>query len=288
MRSILILFLMGVMGVCGFTADEPKVESKSGPKVELKVPLIRLPKLVKPVKPVKPAEPTKAITQLDANTIYVVEADVECIIKQFVPNLVTIVSDEGPIRIHGRFVDDSSKTQTRIYKSKYVYTILAAGTGTANLVIVPKGANKEDDVVMLTLAVSDGSGPRPPPTPDPDSDPDKNSSPFPADGLRVLIIYPNQPETKLPAAQQLILSGQKTRDLLESSCVVGEDGRTKEYRIWRENERIDLAQKLWRDVFGRKRDSVPWVLIGNGRSGFEGPLPASEEEFQKLVQKYSK
>lgn len=278
MRAILAVFLVGVFGFAASAAEPTKSDPvKSSPKT-----VIRLPKLVEPVAEPKP--PT-AVTKLDANTLYVVEADVECIIKQFTPGLVNITQDEGPIRIRDRFVDNPTKAETRTYTSKYVYSITAAGTGTAHIVIVPKGVDKSDDVVMLALEVNSGTGPQPPPGP---PQPKPGVSPFSANGLRVLIIYPNQPETKLPAGQQLILSGQKTRDLLESSCVVGADGKTKEYRIWREDERVEFAPKLWQDAFGRKRDSVPWVLIGNGTDGFEGPLPANEDDFQKLIQKYVK
>ena len=38
----------------------------------------------------------------------------------------------------------------------------------------------------------------------------------------------------------------------------------------------------------RKRGALPWIVISNGVSGYEGPLPANPDETIKLMSKYAK
>lgn len=272
-KSLFGFGLILAMALPVFAADQPNKA----------VPVVRLPMMPPPpVPPVQPQQVPDPVTKLSIDTMYVIEADVECFVKQFSPAVATVSCDEGPLRVRGQFADEPGKVQTRIYKSKYVYTLVASGTGRANLTIVPKGVDNADNVILLSLDVTDGVTPAPPGPPTPD----QSKSPFSAEGFRVLVVYPNQPETKLPLAQQAILSGQTTRQFLETNCVAGPDGKTKEFRIWREDERLDSVPKLWKDAFGRKKESVPWVMIGNGKNGYEGPLPANEDDFIKLAQKY--
>jgi hypothetical protein len=43
---------------------------------------------------------------------------------------------------------------------------------------------------------------------------------------------------------------------------------------------------FWQDAFNQSRDSLPWILITNGKSGFAGPLPRTEAETLSLLKKY--
>jgi hypothetical protein len=126
-----------------------------------------------------------------------------------------------------------------------------------------------------------GPGPAPVPPPDPPS-----PAPIPAAGLRVLIVEESAERTKLPASQQMVILGKQVRDYLNAKCVVGPDGKTREWRIWDKDTDTSGVEKLWQDVMKRPRAQVPWIVISTGTTGYEGPLPATPEEALKLLRKY--
>jgi hypothetical protein len=123
-------------------------------------------------------------------------------------------------------------------------------------------------------------GPTPPgPTPGP--------APIPEAGLRVLIVYESSELSKLPPAQANVLYAKSVRDFLNASCAVGADGKTREWRIW--DKDVDPGQEsaVWQAAMKRPRASVPWLLVSNGRTGYEGPLPATADDLLTLLKKYA-
>jgi hypothetical protein len=134
-----------------------------------------------------------------------------------------------------------------------------------------------------------GQGPMPPPGPEPEPKPKPkpvDPAPIPVAGLRVLIVEEATQRHTLSQGQRAILLGKQFRDFLELKCVVGPDSRTKEYRIYDADISMSGESKLWQDVMKRPRSSIPWIVISNGTTGFEGPLPNSVEDAIALVNKY--
>lgn len=134
------------------------------------------------------------------------------------------------------------------------------------------------------------TGPRPPPGPNPPGPtppvpptPD-GTSPFTEAGFRVLMVF-DSTNTVRPAQQNSVLYGKAVRDYLESKCVIGPDGKTKEYRIYPANTDLSADRATWRDAFGKKGGD-DWILIGDGRAGYSGPLPKSEAEALELLRKH--
>jgi hypothetical protein len=121
-------------------------------------------------------------------------------------------------------------------------------------------------------------GPKPPIPPSPDG-----TSPFPDTGLRVLIVIPGK-DQPLTQNQFDIIYGGDARDFLDAT--VGNDN----YRIYPSTTNVDTAPKVWKDAFMRKRPppELPWVLVGNGKTGYEGPLPKDImlEQFKAMVTKH--
>lgn len=109
-------------------------------------------------------------------------------------------------------------------------------------------------------------------------------APIPEPGFRVLVVYESADMTKYPVATQAILAGAEVREFLKANCVAeaGHPG----FRIFDAN--IDTAGDLavWKTAMTRPRTQLPWVVISNGKSGFEGPLPATPTEFLELCKKY--
>lgn len=137
----------------------------------------------------------------------------------------------------------------------------------------------------VTLNVGDVPQPGPTPGPNPPQPP-PTPAPIPADGLRVLIVEDVAQRVKLPAAQSAILFDKSVRDYLNSKCVAGADSKTKEWRIWDKGVDASAESKLWQDAVKRPAKSYPWLIISDGKTGYEGPLPADVDATLALLKKY--
>lgn len=129
--------------------------------------------------------------------------------------------------------------------------------------------------------VPPGPGPGPGPTPDPDVKP-----PIPVAGFRFLIVEESAERSKLPAAQREIMGSTVLRLDLTSKCAKGPDGKTPEWRIFDKDAPMAAESKLWQDAMTRPRKSLPWLIISNGTTGYEGPLPATIDAVLELTKKF--
>ena len=122
-----------------------------------------------------------------------------------------------------------------------------------------------------------------PPKPDPDPPkPDPNDVvPIPGDGLRVLIVYEQDDQSKYKPDMIKQLYSLTMRQFLNSVCVKSSAG-LPEYRVL--DEEVEGEDSIWLTALKRKRESLPWIIISNGKRGFEGPLPAVEAETRKLIE----
>jgi hypothetical protein len=123
------------------------------------------------------------------------------------------------------------------------------------------------------------------PSVDPQPPAPSGDSPFSQPGLRVLVVYESKDLPKLSKDQQSILFDRDVREFLGKNCVQS-DGQP-EYRIIDQNVPVYGELKIWKDALARKRDGLPWVLVGNGKNGFEGSLPATKKQFFDLVSQYA-
>jgi hypothetical protein len=129
--------------------------------------------------------------------------------------------------------------------------------------------------------------PKPPVPPDPKPDPVK-PAPIPLPGFRILIVEESDAayRKKLSLGQFNFMFGKTSFDWLSSICT--NEGGQPGYRIYdKEATGVNDAQQWPRDALKRPRGSeLPWIIISNGTTGFEGPLPATESDCKALVQKY--
>jgi hypothetical protein len=151
----------------------------------------------------------------------------------------------------------------------------------------------------ITISWKQGPGPTPapvppapvpptplPPTPVPPAPPPGPPAPIPVPGLRVMIVYESDDLSKYPPAQTAVLYDQSLRVYLDSVTVVGQDGRTHEYRIWDKDVILTNEEQLWKDAMARSHPQLPWLLVSNGVTGYEGPLPAKTADTIALIKKY--
>lgn len=254
-------------------------------------PPIRLPEVIVPA-PMPPTPgPTPApVTKLAADQWYVIDSDVPVIVLASPAGLVGVRTDPGPITLRGRFADAPGKVETRTYSGKFVVSVDALKSGRCELLIVPTGATTDADVIRRTIDVDAGQAPQPPPGPSPgpkptppDPKPD-GTSPFAESGFRVLMVFDSTSTTR-PAAQNSVIYGKAVREYMAAKCVLGPDGKTREYRIYPANTDVAADRPTWRDAFG-KAGGKDWILIGDGKTGHSGPLPKTEADALALLRKY--
>ena len=276
-------------------------------------PPIRLPVAPAIPTPMPAPVPPGAALPLDGSQVAIVDADVECIVIESAPGIVKVDQLSGPRDFTAIFADGNGSDEDRTYKGKSLYRVRAVGTGTVTLSVVPVGVKSKDEIKTLTFSVDATASKRKKPCPDPKVDPKvdpvpdpKTDAPIPVPGFRVLIVYESGDASKMPPQQQNILYGKTVRDFLQANCVVGPDGKTKEFRIF--DQDILGDSKVWQDAMKRTRDkaaawqpktdengkvvgpasALPWLIISNpGKGGYEGPLPATPDEFLTLAKKYT-
>lgn len=116
------------------------------------------------------------------------------------------------------------------------------------------------------------------PTPDP-------IGPIIGKGLRVLIVEETAQRSKLPPEQVAELTSADVRDYLNAKCA-NEASGAKAWRIFDKDTDTSNEAKFWKDAMARNRDGLPWLIISNGRKGYEGALPKDCDSLLELLKKY--
>ena len=135
-----------------------------------------------------------------------------------------------------------------------------------------------------TIVVEVGVGPGPPPGPGPTPPP--GPAPIDGVGLRVLLIYETSESHSLTKDQQQILFGPVVRDFLNANCAKGDDRVTADWRLLDKDTIYTDPSNKFAKALLRPRTSIPWLVISNGTSGYEGPLPATPSETVELVKRF--
>ena len=124
--------------------------------------------------------------------------------------------------------------------------------------------------------------PAPPAPPTPPAPP----APIPAKGLHVLIVVDNANISKLPSAQVTALTAQSVRQYLNATCAKGVNGEP-EFRILDKNLDMSAESQLWQDAYKLAAGkTLPFIVVSNGTTGFQGALPADTDSLLKLLQQY--
>lgn len=258
----------------GFAAGAVMAMVISAPSQDKPTGPIRLPEPIAPKSKVSDHR-----VSLPSEAWYVVESDVACLVFTSPGGSLSVQFEPGPIRLRGKFVGGSGVVESKSFRGPFVYLIEAVKPGQEELLVVPVGAKRESEAKRVTLTVHGVPPPKPidPPAPVP------TPAPIPAPGLHVLIVY--DPTRPLPSAQAAILTAQATRDLLRKVCTTDARGLSA-YRIFPTPIEFGDELPLWKVASARPRQSTPWVIVSNGQTGFEGPLPASERDFADLIARF--
>lgn len=210
---------------------------------------------------------------------------------------VTVVKS-FPFTITAAFKENTSyfwqfPSSFKAVRNRNVLTVQAAPEGTHTIICnsVTVDFDKKtmtDDIGETVVNVGKLVPPTPPPGPDPPvpPTPPPGPVPIPGEGLRVLMLYESTDIPKLAESQRSVLFSKKVRDYLNAKCPPGPDGKTKEWRVWDKDSDATGEAKIWQDALARPAKSMPWVVISNGKTGYEGPMPTTVEGMLALLKKY--
>ena len=190
-----LFFLIGLLSgnCCGDEASTvTKPAPPSPPKIHIPViPVLEEPDVIddtpEPPKP-KPDRGPVPVSSLSEDTWYVIESEIPLIVLHSPAGHVSVQPEQGPVKVRGKFVDGTGKTETRTFSSPNLYFINAIKAGKIELLIVPEGVKSEADILRQQLTVM-GLAPIPPPDPKPDPKPDPEPEPTPSsDALLIEIV----------------------------------------------------------------------------------------------------
>lgn len=167
------------------------------------------------------------------------------------------------------------------------YILTGMRSGTTVLTVDANGTDGPVDLYTVSITVGTPTPPPPDPGPGPGPGPPPSPAPIPVAGFRVLMVYESADLSKMPAAQQVILYSKPVRDYLNAKCIMGPDNKTHDWRIWDRDSDTSNESALWQAAMKRPRASVPWIIISDGKKGYEGPLPATVDETLALLKKYA-
>lgn len=139
--------------------------------------------------------------------------------------------------------------------------------------------------INVTADGDDDNKPDDPDEDDEDQDPDDgdDANPVPAPpGLRILVVYETEEENRALAD---VTASRKVRDWMNDNCV--KVGQQPEFRFFDQHAEfppgVDSVFARWMQ---RPRDSLPWLIVANGKKSFEGPFPHSAEALLSLLEQY--
>ena len=101
-----------------------------------------------------------------------------------------------------------------------------------------------------------------------------------------MVVYESDEMNTYPPAQVAILYDKSLRIYLDSVTTLGPDKKTHEYRFWDKDIILVNEEQLWKDAMARSHPQLPWLLVSNGVTGYEGPLPANTADTKALIKKY--
>lgn len=234
--------------------------------------------VVFPVGPLPEPLPTPVLrtTTLSPGELYVIRSDVKCTVVASPEGVVAISQESGPLRIRAVFTDTGSKFVTRTFTEKNLWLLEAQSKGTTEIIVVVDGSGQ---VIRKKLIVTGGPLPPIPPDPDPIPPDPKPKPPIPGEGLKVLLTYESGDLSKMTLAQLTALNSANWRMYVK--------GKGGEWRAYDKDLGDASKDAQWvQDALKRPRTGTPWIVISNGQTGYEGPVPANLDDLMALLKKY--
>jgi hypothetical protein len=100
------------------------------------------------------------------------------------------------------------------------------------------------------------------------------------------VVYDTATVSSLPEKQQQCLFSTDIRGYMASKCIRGVDMKTPEYRFYDQSTDATPDGQIWAEAMKRPRKQLPWLIISDGKTGYEGPLPVDTDKFMELLKKH--
>lgn len=189
----------------------------------------------------------------------------------------------------------TGKTQfewVTIEPNKDINRLLVIGSANGSATVIWHAVVNGESEIVAAFKFDVGK-PRPPPPP-PDIDPDVDPI-LPGKGFRVLIVRETKDLAGLTPQQIAIFSATEVRQYLNQKTVL--EGNQRAYRIWDKDTDISRENEDWKIAMNgvlngdparkiSKATSFPWVIITNGKDGYEGPLPKNVDEMMAKLKQF--
>lgn len=104
--------------------------------------------------------------------------------------------------------------------------------------------------------------------------------PVPGEGKHVLVIYETEDRISMPRDQRSIIDSVPLREWLKESGV--------DAKFLDPQSEIVHSDAWFKAAIDANRESLPWMIVSNGKAGFSGPLPGTVDEFKTIVERYAK
>jgi len=172
---------------------------------------------------------------------------------------------------------------TQLLKDTRTAVVSSNTPGSFRLLAYTADASGPSDPAICTVTVLGApTPPEPVPNPPTPSDP----APISAPGFRVLVVYDTATVSSLPEKQQQCLFSTDIRGYMASKCIRGVDMKTPEYRFYDQSTDATPDGQIWAEAMKRPRKQLPWLIISDGKTGYEGPLPVDTDKFMELLKKH--
>ena len=228
---------------------------------------------------------------LKGDGVRVVKVDVIRVFKEDATIVLAFPIEVGAPKNSGLYFWTYPSGVTAIDKGDTL-EITSAPKGALTVSVKAISANLDKDGKFIGFLTTFGSKtftvgdvPQPGPGPDPKPNPDP-VIPAPLPLVGVLMIEESDDRAKISKGQYNALFGATMREWLNAS-VAKEDGQPALRILDKDQATLGMA-KHWQDAAKRRpaNFTTPWLIVSNGVSGWEGPMPATEEETKAILAKY--
>lgn len=164
-----------------------------------------------------------------------------------------------------------------------VYATTSPGTHSVNVSVLSVVPPILWDDVTVTVVV--GTGPNPPPTPEPGptpTPPRPDGAPIEGEGFRVLFIAETGEE--MTKDIQEAFYSPDVLSFLNSVCIKVND--TPDFRRVDPDTQFTDPNHRFAKALARPRTSLPWIIISNGTTGYEGPFPGGKSATLELIRSF--
>jgi hypothetical protein len=120
--------------------------------------------------------------------------------------------------------------------------------------------------------------------------PTPNVAPIKQPGLRVMMLYDAamlKPEDQggYTLKQRSVLDSAIIREYLNQQCAKDQATGTPEYRIFNINSPVTDDLDWVKEQMAIERKVLPWLLVSNGKTGYEGVI-TNIEDTMAIIKKY--